>query len=136
MFYSIPSVGGSNTSCRCLSSLLPAAVGVQALCEEDRDGCGSRDRNFKPNTKGWETRGSWHLYRPSASLLCFNMLQKPSRGAAQLSQPLGSSMRGVQPGLGRSCCPSPALPGSSAASSGAARYRVDIGSLRAAGALA
>lgn len=46
------------------------------LCEEDRDGWGSRDCNFKLNTKDWGTWGRWHLCRPEASPFCFNTLQK------------------------------------------------------------
>lgn len=51
MFDLIPSVGSSGRSCCCLSCLL--SVSVQMLCEEVRGGCGSRDKNFKPNTKDW-----------------------------------------------------------------------------------
>lgn len=47
-----------------LASRLPAAAGVQVLCEESRDGCGSRKRTFKPDTKDLEAQGSWHLCRP------------------------------------------------------------------------
>jgi len=37
---------------------------LQMLCEEDGDDRGSRNQNFKPDTKDWETWGSWHLCRP------------------------------------------------------------------------
>lgn len=95
-------MGNSDRSCCCLSSLLPAAAGAQMLWLEERDGCGSRDRNFKPNTGRHGGAGTFADPEPHRPVVisCKFQVVGPS-----------SSLQGVEPGSGGSCMASRGLPG-------------------------